>query len=235
MASTRLAQASLGCRARTKSAGRFTPTRGAKISGCSPRVSSDPPAARSLQLRHARTLGSRPQESAAGRREHSERGTGHSVGSAWHQTTSRRRQHRGVGGHGPLAANGVAFAASQLQPVSGTSEYAWRMQARERAPGGISAAGSSTKPRLDTLGMGASTRIKMYIQVGRVMLRTLFSVLEASDTVPPTYRDRPTERPGFLQGGHPSHAQCNETATHPPTWARPCAARSLRTQPPTRL
>ena len=37
----------------------------------------------------------------AGRREHTVRGMGHSAGSTWHQTMSRRHQHRGAGGHEP--------------------------------------------------------------------------------------------------------------------------------------
>ena len=37
---------------------------------------------------------------------------------------------------------------------------------------------NSTKARPDTLRMGASTRINMYIQLGRLMLRTIFSVVD---------------------------------------------------------
>ena len=48
-------------------------------------------------------------------------------------------------------------------------------------PGRAPAAGNSTKARPDTLCLGASTRINMYIQLGRLMLRTIFSVVDELD------------------------------------------------------
>ena len=50
---------------------------------------------------------------------------------------------------------------------------------RGRAP----AAGNSTKARPGTLCMGASTRINMYIQLGRLMLSTIFCVVDAPDNL----------------------------------------------------
>ena len=40
---------------------------------------------------------------------------------------------------------------------------------------------NSTKARPDTPRMGASTRINMHIQLGRLMLRTIFSVVDEKD------------------------------------------------------